>query len=194
MDFLLEGLQEFPTLKQIISLHIGLKCITSDYNQGPIIQELRTRGRRCRFPLVGESNSVTPLSLPKFGRLGECDSSRRAGACSELWHYSGFPRVRVDAFASSEMNRTLNVALSAAVAKAGFQVLDVRQEKQVSCQWTWSEFTTVAKRMLREVNALSTWEASHNHLWPFSSRSMQLCNFQKREVARPTRLTRLACN
>ena len=34
LDFLLEGLQEFPTLQQIISLQIGLKCITSDYNQG----------------------------------------------------------------------------------------------------------------------------------------------------------------
>ena len=32
LDFLLEGSQEFPTLKKIISLEIGLKCIISDYN------------------------------------------------------------------------------------------------------------------------------------------------------------------
>jgi hypothetical protein len=44
LDSLLEGLQEFPTLKQFVSLKIGLKCIISDYNQGPIIWELRTRG------------------------------------------------------------------------------------------------------------------------------------------------------
>jgi hypothetical protein len=31
---LLEGLQGFPTLKQIVSLNIGLKRIISDYNQG----------------------------------------------------------------------------------------------------------------------------------------------------------------
>jgi hypothetical protein len=40
---LLEGLQGFPTLKQIVSLNIGLKRIISDYNQGHIIRELRTR-------------------------------------------------------------------------------------------------------------------------------------------------------
>jgi hypothetical protein len=40
---LLEGLQGFPTLKQIVSLNIGLKSIISDYNQGHIIRELRTR-------------------------------------------------------------------------------------------------------------------------------------------------------
>jgi hypothetical protein len=45
LDFLLEGLQGFPTLKQIVSLNIGLKRIISDYNQGHIIRELRTRGR-----------------------------------------------------------------------------------------------------------------------------------------------------
>ena len=44
LDSLLEGLQECPTLKQITSLEIGLKCIISDYNQGHIIRELRTRG------------------------------------------------------------------------------------------------------------------------------------------------------
>jgi len=43
LDSLLEGLQGFPTLKQIVSLNIGLKRIISDYNQGHIIQELRTR-------------------------------------------------------------------------------------------------------------------------------------------------------
>jgi len=42
-DSLLEGLQGFPTLKQIVSLNIGLNRIISDYNQGHIIQELRTR-------------------------------------------------------------------------------------------------------------------------------------------------------
>jgi hypothetical protein len=44
LDSLLEGLQGFPTLKQIVSLNIGLKRIISDYNQGHIIRELRTRG------------------------------------------------------------------------------------------------------------------------------------------------------
>jgi hypothetical protein len=45
LDSLLEGLQGFPTLKQIVSLNIGLKCIISDYNQGHIIRELRTQAR-----------------------------------------------------------------------------------------------------------------------------------------------------
>jgi hypothetical protein len=44
LDSLLEGLQECPTLKQFVSLDIGLKCIISDYNQGHIIWELCTRG------------------------------------------------------------------------------------------------------------------------------------------------------
>ena len=43
LDSLLEGLQGFPTLKQIVSLNIGLKRIISDYIQGHIIRELRTR-------------------------------------------------------------------------------------------------------------------------------------------------------
>jgi hypothetical protein len=43
LDSLLEGLQGCPTLKQIVSLNIGLKHIISYYNQGHIIQELRTR-------------------------------------------------------------------------------------------------------------------------------------------------------
>jgi hypothetical protein len=42
LDCLLEGLQGFPTLKQIVSLNIGLKRIISDYNHGHIIRELRT--------------------------------------------------------------------------------------------------------------------------------------------------------
>jgi hypothetical protein len=41
-DSLLKGLQEFPTLKQFVSLNIGLKYIISDYNHGHIIWELRT--------------------------------------------------------------------------------------------------------------------------------------------------------
>jgi hypothetical protein len=40
---LLEELQELPTLKQIISFDIEAKYIISDYNQGHIIWELRTR-------------------------------------------------------------------------------------------------------------------------------------------------------
>jgi len=40
----LEGLEEFPTVKQITALEIGLKCIISDYNQGHIIRELRIPG------------------------------------------------------------------------------------------------------------------------------------------------------
>ena len=43
LDSLLEGLQGFPRLKQIVSLNIGLKRIISDYNQNHIIRELRTR-------------------------------------------------------------------------------------------------------------------------------------------------------
>jgi hypothetical protein len=43
LDSLIEGLQEFPTLKIIILLDIGLKCIISDYNQGHIIWELCTQ-------------------------------------------------------------------------------------------------------------------------------------------------------
>ena len=42
LDSLLEGLQEFPTLKQTISLEIGLKCIISDYNLDHTTHELRT--------------------------------------------------------------------------------------------------------------------------------------------------------
>jgi hypothetical protein len=42
LDSLLEGLQGFPRLKQIVSLNIGLKRIISDYNQDHIIWELRT--------------------------------------------------------------------------------------------------------------------------------------------------------
>jgi hypothetical protein len=34
LDSLLEGLQEFATLKQFVSLNNGLKCIISDYNHG----------------------------------------------------------------------------------------------------------------------------------------------------------------
>ena len=49
LDSLLEGLQGFPTLKQIVSLNIGLKCIISDDNQGHIIRELRTRALRTLF-------------------------------------------------------------------------------------------------------------------------------------------------
>ena len=44
LDSLSEGLQGFPTLKQIVSFNIRLKRIISDYNQGRIIRELRTRG------------------------------------------------------------------------------------------------------------------------------------------------------
>ena len=42
-DSLLEELQEFPTLKHIISLEIGLNCIITYYNRGHIVRELRTR-------------------------------------------------------------------------------------------------------------------------------------------------------
>ena len=54
LDSLLEGLQGFPTLKQIVSLNIGLKHIISDYNQDHIIQELRTRANiELEIPMVG---------------------------------------------------------------------------------------------------------------------------------------------
>ena len=39
---LLEGLQKLPTLKQIVSLNIGLKFVISYYGQGHIIQDLCT--------------------------------------------------------------------------------------------------------------------------------------------------------
>ena len=39
----LSSSEGFPKLKQIVSLNIGLKRIISDYNQGHIIRELRTR-------------------------------------------------------------------------------------------------------------------------------------------------------
>ena len=43
LDSLLEGLQDFPTLKQVVSLEIGLQCTISDYNRGHIIRELCTQ-------------------------------------------------------------------------------------------------------------------------------------------------------
>jgi hypothetical protein len=62
LDSLLEGLQGFPTLKQIVSLNIGLKYIISDYNQGHIIRELRTRGGSAHIywilDLEGEVHSI----------------------------------------------------------------------------------------------------------------------------------------
>ena len=36
--------------QEIVSLNIGLKRIISDYNQGHIIRELRTRGRAIEWP------------------------------------------------------------------------------------------------------------------------------------------------
>lgn len=42
LDSLLEGLQDVPTLKQIVSFEIEIKCIISDYNHDHIIQELHT--------------------------------------------------------------------------------------------------------------------------------------------------------
>ena len=51
LDSLLKGLQGFPTLKQIVSLNIGLKSIISDYNQGHIIRELRTQGVHLLFSI-----------------------------------------------------------------------------------------------------------------------------------------------
>jgi hypothetical protein len=42
LESLLEGLQDFPTFEQIISLKIELKCLISDDNRGHIIQELQT--------------------------------------------------------------------------------------------------------------------------------------------------------
>ena len=44
MDSLLEGLHEFPTLTQLLSLEIDLKHIMSDYIHGHIIRELHTWG------------------------------------------------------------------------------------------------------------------------------------------------------
>ena len=60
MDSFLEGLQEFPKLKQITSLETGLKCIIRYYNHGHIVHELRTWGLRLHHrweeeALVGEA-------------------------------------------------------------------------------------------------------------------------------------------
>jgi hypothetical protein len=61
LDSLLEELQELPTLKEIVSFGIGPKYIISDYNQGHIIWELRTRGsmRILQLLRVLGSNSLT---------------------------------------------------------------------------------------------------------------------------------------
>jgi hypothetical protein len=58
----------FFTLKQIVSLNIGLKRIISDYNQGHIIRELRTRGHATN----GERLILcyTILDLPKLQKCG----------------------------------------------------------------------------------------------------------------------------
>jgi hypothetical protein len=55
LDSLLEGLQGYPTLKQIVSLNIELKRIISDYNQGHIIRELRTRGAHMPVVTLGSN-------------------------------------------------------------------------------------------------------------------------------------------
>jgi hypothetical protein len=66
LDSLLEGLQGFPTLKQIVSLNIGLKRIISDYNQGHIIRELRTwESLRCL------TASCKPYPKHVTGRFGD---------------------------------------------------------------------------------------------------------------------------
>jgi hypothetical protein len=43
LDSLLKGIQDFSTLKKIVSLDIGLKDIINNYNQGHIRWELYTR-------------------------------------------------------------------------------------------------------------------------------------------------------
>jgi hypothetical protein len=53
LDSLLEGLQGFLILKQIVSLNIGVKNIISEYNQGHIIRELRTRDRDMPTLVIG---------------------------------------------------------------------------------------------------------------------------------------------
>jgi hypothetical protein len=45
LDSLLEGLQGFPTLKQIVSLNIGIKRIISDYNRGHILRRTREHNK-----------------------------------------------------------------------------------------------------------------------------------------------------
>jgi hypothetical protein len=63
---LLVGLQEFPTSKQFVSLDIiGLKCIISDYNQGHIIWELRTRGESASH--LNEYYMVRVMAIPYLG-------------------------------------------------------------------------------------------------------------------------------
>jgi len=49
LNSLSKGPQNFSTLKQIISLDIGIKCIINDYNQGHIIWELHTWGQKKEF-------------------------------------------------------------------------------------------------------------------------------------------------
>ena len=44
VDSLLEVLQGFPTLKQIVSLNIGVKCNINAYNKGHLMWKSHTRG------------------------------------------------------------------------------------------------------------------------------------------------------
>jgi hypothetical protein len=59
---LLEGLQGFPTLKEIVSLNIGLKRIISDYNQGHIIRELRTRDHNSPTQAISRASPICSCS------------------------------------------------------------------------------------------------------------------------------------
>lgn len=59
LDPLSEGLHDFPTLKQILSLDIGIKCIMNDYNQRHITRELHNQGPGCSYA----NNLVTLYKL-----------------------------------------------------------------------------------------------------------------------------------
>lgn len=83
LDSLLEGLQEFPTLKQTISLEIGLKCIISDYNKGHIIRELCTRGHTGAYLSYNASMHQGCL----YFKVGEKGARQWNASGSTSWYF-----------------------------------------------------------------------------------------------------------
>ena len=69
LDSLVKGLQGFPTLKQIVSLNIGLKSIISDYNQDHIIRELRTRESNIASLSKFLLNNQTKFKIYKYIKM-----------------------------------------------------------------------------------------------------------------------------
>ena len=78
MHSLLKWLQEFPTWKQILSLKVGPKCITRYYNQGHIIQELRTREGSLTSSIAGRRGiflGIEPQSIQHWNGGTDVPSS-----------------------------------------------------------------------------------------------------------------------